>query len=136
MSETEEHIISNGEWNGVDTEEVGSEGIPEHHDASSETDDKGKGKEKEKVLKPLTKEALAEFEEAQRKAGIIYISRIPPRMRPQKLRHIMSAYGEVGRIYMTLEGQSYAEVSRLSGMLMHVGRRRSLCKSKAEADNL
>ena len=48
MSETEEHIISNGEWNGVDTEEVGSEGIPEHHDASSETDDKGKGKEKEK----------------------------------------------------------------------------------------
>lgn len=72
-------------------------------DGNGSENDKGKGKEK--ILKPLTPEALAAFEAAQRRAGIIYVSRIPPGMRPQKLRHIMSGYGEVGRIYMAFEGK-------------------------------
>ena len=57
-----------------------------------------------KVVKPLTPEALAAFKAAQEKAGVIYISRIPPGMRPTKVRHIMSAYGEVGRVYLQQEG--------------------------------
>ena len=67
-------------------------------------DDDPKGKRAEKVLEPLTPEALAEFEAAQQKAGIIYISRIPPGMRPQKFRHILSSYGEIGRTYLVPEG--------------------------------
>ncbi|KIO19873.1 hypothetical protein M407DRAFT_82205 [Tulasnella calospora MUT 4182] len=74
--------------------------------------DNGKGKSKEKILKPLTPEALAAFEAAQKRAGIIYISRIPPGMRPQKLRHIMSGYGEVGRIYMAFEDPKFAQARR------------------------
>lgn len=57
-----------------------------------------------KILKPLTKEALAEFQAIQDRAGIIYISRIPPGMRPTKVRHLMSAYGEIGRLYLQQEG--------------------------------
>jgi ESF2/ABP1 family protein len=31
--------------------------------------------------------------------GIIYISRVPPGMTPQKVRHLMARWGEVGKIY-------------------------------------
>lgn len=58
----------------------------------------------EKTLKPLTPEALAVFKAAQDRAGIIYISRIPPGMRPTKVRHLMSAFGAVGRVYLQQEG--------------------------------
>lgn len=57
-----------------------------------------------KVVKPLTQEALAAFREAQEKAGVIYISRIPPGMQPAKVRHLMGQYGEVGRVYLQKEG--------------------------------
>lgn len=56
------------------------------------------------VVKLLTPEALATFTTAQEKAGIVYISRIPPGMQPAKVRHLMSAYGEVGRVYLQQEG--------------------------------
>lgn len=58
----------------------------------------------EKVVKPLTPEDLAKFKAAQEKTGVIYISRIPPGMRPAKVRHLMSQYGEVGRVYLQPEG--------------------------------
>ena len=58
----------------------------------------------ERIVKPLTPEALAAFKADQDKAGVIYISRIPPGMRPTKVRHLMSAYGEVGRVYLQQEG--------------------------------
>jgi ESF2/ABP1 family protein len=57
-----------------------------------------------RVVKPLTPEALAAFRAAQEKAGVIYISRIPPGMQPTKVRHLMSQYGEVGRVYLQKEG--------------------------------
>jgi ESF2/ABP1 family protein len=57
-----------------------------------------------KIVKPLTPEALAAFQAAQEKAGVIYISRIPPGMQPTKVRHLMSQYGEVGRVYLQKEG--------------------------------
>jgi len=60
---------------------------------------------KEKVVKPLTPEALALFRAAKEKTGVIYISRIPPGMRPTKVRHLMSQYGEVGKVYLQQEGE-------------------------------
>jgi hypothetical protein len=57
-----------------------------------------------KIVKPLTKEALAEYQAIQERAGVIYISRIPPGMRPTKVRHLMSAYGDIGRVYLQQEG--------------------------------
>ena len=60
---------------------------------------------KERVVKPLTPEALAMFRAAKEKTGVIYISRIPPGMRPTKVRHLMSQYGEVGKVYLQQEGE-------------------------------
>jgi len=52
----------------------------------------------------LSEEALARYREVQECTGVIYISRIPPGMNPNKVRHLMSAYGEVGRVYLQQEG--------------------------------
>jgi len=59
-----------------------------------------------KIVKPLTPEVLAAFQAAQEKAGVIYITRIPPGMQPTKVRHLMSQYGEVGRVYLQKEGMT------------------------------
>ncbi|KIM83966.1 hypothetical protein PILCRDRAFT_818997 [Piloderma croceum F 1598] len=65
-----------------------------------------------KIVKPLTPEALAAFKAAQERAGVIYISRIPPGMRPSKVRHLMSAYGEVGGVYLQQEDAKSAYLRR------------------------
>lgn len=65
-----------------------------------------------KTVKPLTPEALAAFRAAQEKAGVIYISRIPPGMQPTKVRHLMSQYGEVGRVYLQKEGMAISILDR------------------------
>jgi len=65
-----------------------------------------------KVVKPLTPEALAAFKAAQENAGVIYISRIPPGMQPTKVRHLMSQYGEVGRVYLQKEDPKRAYLRR------------------------
>ena len=64
----------------------------------------------EKVLKPLTPEDLAKYKAAQEKTGVVYISRIPPGMRPTKVRHLMSQYGEVGRVYLQPEGMLFEDI--------------------------
>ncbi|GJJ07680.1 hypothetical protein Clacol_001885 [Clathrus columnatus] len=61
------------------------------------------GEENDQIVKPLTKEDLEEFNAAQERTGVVYISRIPPGMRPAKVRHLMSAYGEVGRVFLQQE---------------------------------
>lgn len=52
----------------------------------------------------LSEQALEAYREAQNRAGVIYISRIPPGMSPDKVRHLMSAYGEIGKVFLQQEG--------------------------------
>lgn len=37
--------------------------------------------------------------------GIVYLGHIPPRFRPLHLRNLLSAYGEVGRVFFQPEGR-------------------------------
>lgn len=41
--------------------------------------------------------------------GLIYLSRLPPGMGPAQVRHLMSAYGEIGRIYLELADKEKGE---------------------------
>ncbi|KAG8777828.1 RNA-binding ATPase activator esf2 [Ceratobasidium sp. 428] len=70
---------------------------------SSADEEDGETSAGRKPVKPLSVTALAEFEKAQQQAGIVYISRIPPGMRPAKVKHLMSGYGKVGRVYLQQE---------------------------------
>ncbi|MCJ1447663.1 MAG: RNA-binding ATPase activator esf2 [Stictis urceolatum] len=55
------------------------------------------------VIKPLTPAQLAASQEKVRKTGVIYISRIPPFMKPSALRNLLSPYGTILRIFLTPE---------------------------------
>jgi hypothetical protein len=37
-------------------------------------------------------------------SGILYLSRVPPFMKPEKVRHLLSQFGAVGRVYLKEEG--------------------------------
>lgn len=39
--------------------------------------------------------------------GLIYLSRIPPGMGPSKVKHLLGAYGEVGRVYLARDGEAH-----------------------------
>eukprot|EP00047_Mylnosiga_fluctuans_P004669 m.235887 g.235887 ORF g.235887 m.235887 type:complete len:209 (+) comp12898_c0_seq1:5-631(+) len=45
----------------------------------------------------------AAYAEGQQRRGIVYLSRLPPYMRPEKLRFLMRAYGDIDRVYMKQE---------------------------------
>ena len=38
--------------------------------------------------------------------GVVYMSRLPPFMKPAKIRNIFSQYGEVGRLFLQPEGKN------------------------------
>lgn len=113
FSGLEDNGSDNGSENGAQGRRIGSE-VEEEGDEELEDnlDGLGDGMDlegfsgpREKVVKPLTPEALAAFKAAKEKTGVIYISRIPPGMRPTKVRHLMSQYGEVGKVYLQQEGE-------------------------------
>lgn len=60
----------------------------------------------EKKVKTLSTEELQDFQETLKKTGILYMSRVPPFMKPMKVRQLLSQYGEVGRIYLAPEGNA------------------------------
>ena len=39
--------------------------------------------------------------------GVVYMSRLPPFMKPAKIRNIFSQYGEVGRLFLQPEGKKF-----------------------------
>jgi hypothetical protein len=99
------HDSSEAEVNQMDTgQDNNADGLGDGMDAD--------GFAGPKIVKPLTPEALAAFRAAQEKAGVIYISRIPPGMQPTKVRHLMSQYGEVGRVYLQKEGMTIFTLDR------------------------
>ena len=41
----------------------------------------------------------------ERVPGLVYLSRIPPYMKPHKLKHLLSPYGRIGHIFLQPEGK-------------------------------
>ena len=56
-----------------------------------------------KPVKPLTQKQLLKSQKVAKKTGVIYISRIPPFMKPATLKHYLSPYGDIGRVFLTPE---------------------------------
>lgn len=55
--------------------------------------------------KPISHEELEEYLARERKKGVLYVSRVPPYMKPEKLRHLFSQYSEILRIYLRPEDE-------------------------------
>ncbi|MCJ1396447.1 RNA-binding ATPase activator esf2 [Xylographa bjoerkii] len=54
-------------------------------------------------LKLLTQSQLASSQRKAQKTGVIYLSRIPPFMRPSTIRHLLTPYGDISRLFLTPE---------------------------------
>ena len=61
---------------------------------------------------PLSSFALASFSAEMAATGLLYFSRLPPHMKPHKLRQLLSQYGHILRIYLTPEHQSLTQRRR------------------------
>jgi ESF2/ABP1 family protein len=67
-------------------------------DADDDDDDARLRRQKAK------REVLAErAKRKQAKRGVVYLGAIPPRMKPQKLRQLLSPFGKLDRVYLTPE---------------------------------
>lgn len=55
------------------------------------------------INRVLTKKNLVASEAAVKKSGVVYISRIPPGMKPSALRSLLSRYGALNRIFLAPE---------------------------------
>ncbi|KAL2880613.1 RNA-binding ATPase activator esf2 [Colletotrichum sp. CLE4] len=105
FSDEEQNVTKDAEDAESDDEGVDRENDAE---ASTSTNKKKSSSTSTKldlpdVSKPLTKKNLVATEEAIKKSGVVYISRIPPFMKPQKLRSLLEPYGKVNRIFLAPE---------------------------------
>ncbi|KAK0736234.1 hypothetical protein B0T21DRAFT_289193 [Apiosordaria backusii] len=55
------------------------------------------------ITKSLLKKNLVVTDAAIKKSGVIYLSRVPPFMKPQKLRSLLEPYGQINRIFLAPE---------------------------------
>ncbi|KAI9807998.1 MAG: RNA-binding ATPase activator esf2 [Phylliscum demangeonii] len=78
----------------------------ECQDEEKEAGDEEEDEEDEKEAMPSAskpKPAAPVPRRRRHKTGVIYLSRIPPFMKPSKLRHLLSRHGALNRIYLTPE---------------------------------
>ncbi|KAI0456497.1 Pre-rRNA-processing protein ESF2 [Xylaria acuta] len=55
------------------------------------------------ISRPLSKKNLVATEKAVRRSGVVYISRIPPFMKPSTVRSIFERFGKINRVYLSPE---------------------------------
>jgi ESF2/ABP1 family protein len=56
--------------------------------------------------KPISLKALDRMREKVKRSGIVYMSRIPPHLKPLKLRQMVEVHAKLGRIYMAPRDRS------------------------------
>lgn len=86
----------------------------ESADAAGEQDDSSDTKKK-KVVKPVSAKKLAKIRDEINKRGVIYLSRVPPYMKAQRLRQMLSQFGEVDRVFLTPEDPAIARKRKKLG---------------------
>ncbi|KAF5102173.1 hypothetical protein D0Z03_000458 [Geotrichum reessii] len=72
-------------------------------DSAKDASTTDKGQRKKKKVTPLTPEEVEKANERVKKTGLVYLSKIPPFMKPVKMRQILSRFGEVNRIFLVPE---------------------------------
>jgi ESF2/ABP1 family protein len=108
QSENEQNENENEPDDNVDDEQ--DDENDNEHDADTKSNSKSKS-----IVKPMSASKLAAFNEKQSRTGVIYLSRIPPFMKVNKIRHIFEQFGEIGRIFLTPEDSSAARRRAKSG---------------------
>ncbi|XP_071491815.1 activator of basal transcription 1-like [Diadema antillarum] len=95
----------------MDTEQRGTE------DSDQSTEQEMRPAGVEERLSPSTSDTEDVKSKADKttKPGIIYMSRVPPLMRPQRIKKIFSQYGEIGRVFLQPEDKFQRKNRRKKG---------------------
>lgn len=101
-TELEVENASDYERNSVDSDLEDEDGFDAIGFDAPEGQDQKSMKKAAKIA-ALDPEALKAFEDAEKRKGVVYMSRIPPFMKPIKVRHLLSQHAEIGRIYLAPE---------------------------------
>jgi len=79
----------------------------------AEEDGADKGKDTA-VLKPLSKKRVERFKKEQSRRGVVYLSRLPPFFKPNKIRSLLGEVGRIDRVYLRAESEE-ERASRIRG---------------------
>jgi len=79
---------------------------------SDEADEDGDCCEPGRRSKVIDLNEIAKFGKKVDRTGLVYVSRIPPGMGPSKLKHLLSKWGQIGRIYLARDEK--AELAKRS----------------------
>ncbi|CAH2352731.1 pre-rRNA-processing protein Esf2p [[Candida] railenensis] len=105
----DDHLILgiNTEVEGFEDEEEDQEEheeeIADNEEILGKSQKESKASKKLGKLKNLTPEQLMKEQKRIKKTGVCYISRVPPYMKPAKLRTILSRFGEIDRLFLKPE---------------------------------
>lgn len=80
-------------------EDDASDGLPGADEAAHQSDPLNAASS-HRTVQPLTPAELEAYEKKERRKGLIYISRIPRGMTPSKVRHLLSQFGDVSRLFL------------------------------------
>jgi ESF2/ABP1 family protein len=72
-------------------------------------------KKRKKVIRRLKPSATSDFNAKLERRGIVYLSRVPPRMGPAKVKTLLSDFGDVTRVYLVEEDKSSRKRRRKAG---------------------
>ncbi|KJE92929.1 pre-rRNA-processing protein esf-2 [Capsaspora owczarzaki ATCC 30864] len=61
------------------------------------------GKKHDKKRPVIEATSVESFNEKVAKSGVLYLSRVPPHMKPDKIRHLLQIYGAIGRVFLQPE---------------------------------
>ncbi|KAJ2617294.1 RNA-binding ATPase activator esf2 [Coemansia sp. RSA 1365] len=89
------------EHSPVDMEEA----LNSEDDDDNDLADEGGKASIEQSKRPLSEKEVEQAQKRERKSGVVYMSRVPPYMRPIKVRHMLEKYGQIGRIYLIEEDE-------------------------------
>ncbi|KAJ1733198.1 RNA-binding ATPase activator esf2 [Coemansia biformis] len=99
---------SGEDGSGGDDGSVGDLGSDVESEEDTEQAEEGMGSAagpavKTKKDKLLSEEDVLRAQRVEKKSGVVYMSRVPPFMKPGKVRHMLEKYAQIGRIYLIEE---------------------------------
>lgn len=87
----------------VDLEDEEREDSDQVGDADIDKKSGSSSKKQNKKLKKLTAEELEKEQKRIKRTGVCYLSKIPPYMKPAKLRSVLSRFGTIDRLFLKPE---------------------------------
>ena len=100
----EEEELSEESSDGEE-EEKEYDGLSPKLEEEEEEEEKETTTREDKRERSRGKESRRDKGSSSTVAGIVYLSRVPPFMKPHKVKHLLSRYGSIGRVYLKPEGQ-------------------------------